>query len=387
MSLLYPPKRGKTSQPLSDRLRAYNTLRIDSPESSPHYSVPQVDSFDDFIPRVQPPLNEAARHPSLDPLHTRLFRILRTSPKLEVECRNFSLHELPQYVAVSHHWGQESATKVMSCNGHLLMVKPSLVECILDVSIFTQMEWFWLDAICINQDDEKEKAIQVPLLWKLFGDAESVLVYLGEADGYTKIAAAAFRQCAEKCLTRIPDAKLHAITTIWQKPWFSRLWTMQEAVLARNILFICGTYTISFDHLKYVHQLYATHGAPSVDAIISLRNWRQHNGEADAQYCGRILDLMVDQTCYLPVDRVFAVLGLFPQEIMSRVEVSYSRKRCREYWTTYEQFTQALSEFFSEREGSVNEEIRRLARATYSIPQLPTWCPNFNARRYHHGQS
>ena len=340
---------------------------------------PQVDSFDDFFPQGQPPLNETALHPSLDPFHTRLFRILRTSPKLEVESHNFSLNELPPYVAISHRWGQESASKTMSCNGHLLMVKPSLVECILDVSIFTQIEWFWLDAICINQNDEKEKATQVSMLWKLFGDAESVMVYLGEADGYTKIAAAAFRQCAELRLTQIPDAKLHAITTIWQKPWFSRLWTMQEAILALNILFICGTYTISFDHLKYVHQLNAAHYVSSVDAIISLRNWRQNNGEADARYCTRILYLMVDQTCYLPVDRVFAVLGLFPREIMSKVEINYSRKRCQEYWTTYEQFTQALSEFFSERKGSVNKELRGLAQATYSIPQLSTWCPNFNA--------
>lgn len=136
------------------------------------------------------------------------------------------------------------------------------------------MEWFWLDAICINQNDEKEKAIQVSLLWKIFGDAESVLVYLGEADGYTKIAAAAFRQFVELRLTQIPDAKLRAITTIWQRPWFSRLWRMQEAVLARKILFICGTYTISFDHLAYVHQLDAAHGVSSVDAIISLRKWR-----------------------------------------------------------------------------------------------------------------
>jgi Heterokaryon incompatibility protein (HET) len=74
-------------------------------------------------------------------------------------------------------------SKVVSYNRHLLMVKPSLVECSLDISIFTQTEWFWLDAICINQGDEKEKAIQVPLLWKLFSDAESVLVYRGEPDG------------------------------------------------------------------------------------------------------------------------------------------------------------------------------------------------------------
>jgi hypothetical protein len=88
-------------------------------------------------------------------------------------------------------------SKVASYNRHLLMVKPSLVECGLDISIFTQTEWFWLDAICINQGDEKEKAIQVPLLWKIFSDAESVLVYRGEPGGYTKIATAAFRQCAQ----------------------------------------------------------------------------------------------------------------------------------------------------------------------------------------------
>ena len=51
---------------------------------------------------------------------------------------------------------------------------------------------FRLRAICINQDSEKEKAIQASLLWKLLGDAESVSAYLGETYGYTKIAAAAF---------------------------------------------------------------------------------------------------------------------------------------------------------------------------------------------------
>src|SRR5271155_1722780 len=125
MSLLCLPEREETSQPLSDWLRAYDRSRIDPPESSPRYSVPQVDSFDDFFPQGQPPVNETARHPSLDHLHTRLFRILRTSPKLEVESHNFSLNELPPYVAISHRWGQESASKTMSCNGRLLMVKPS----------------------------------------------------------------------------------------------------------------------------------------------------------------------------------------------------------------------------------------------------------------------
>lgn len=378
MSLQSLPEYEETSQPLSHLLRAYDWWGTGPVESSPRYSVPLVDSFDDCFPQLQPVFDQSAGSLPLDNFHTRLFRILKPFPRLEVESRNFSLDELPPYVAISHHWGQESASKAMRCNGNLLMVRPSLVECILDVSIFTQLEWFWLDAICINQNDEKEKAIQVSLLWKLFGDAESVLVYLGEADGYAKIAAAAFRQCAESRLTEIPDAKLRAITTIWQKPWFSRLWTMQEAVLARNILFVCGTYTISFNHLEYVHQLDTAHGVSSIDAIISLRNWRQHNGEADAGYCARTLSLMVDQNCYLPIDRVFAVLGLFPREIMSKVEVNYSRQRCKEYWTTYEQFTQALSEFFSERKGSVNKELQRLAKATYSIPQLPIWCPNFN---------
>jgi hypothetical protein len=39
----------------------------------------------------------------------------------------------------------------------------------------------WLDAICINQEDNAEKSIQVPLMRQIYQQASQVCVYLGEA--------------------------------------------------------------------------------------------------------------------------------------------------------------------------------------------------------------
>jgi hypothetical protein len=39
--------------------------------------------------------------------------------------------------------------------------------------------WMWADAICINQQDEKEKKVQVQMMKDIYGAAEIVTVFLG----------------------------------------------------------------------------------------------------------------------------------------------------------------------------------------------------------------
>jgi hypothetical protein len=41
---------------------------------------------------------------------------------------------------------------------------------------------FWIDAICINQDDLQERAMQVTIMARIYAYATSVSVWLGEAD-------------------------------------------------------------------------------------------------------------------------------------------------------------------------------------------------------------
>jgi hypothetical protein len=51
-----------------------------------------------------------------------------------------------------------------------------------------ELQWprpLWADAICINQSDQKEKAIQVSMMGKIYSNAQTVIVWLGPAGLYT----------------------------------------------------------------------------------------------------------------------------------------------------------------------------------------------------------
>ncbi|KXJ93512.1 hypothetical protein Micbo1qcDRAFT_161532, partial [Microdochium bolleyi] len=39
------------------------------------------------------------------------------------------------------------------------------------------------------------------------------------------------------------------VMRIAQRPWFQRLWIVQEFVLARDVVFYCGTRTVHWGHL------------------------------------------------------------------------------------------------------------------------------------------
>jgi hypothetical protein len=43
----------------------------------------------------------------------------------------------------------------------------------------------WADAICINQSDQKEKAVQISMTGKIYSNPQPVIVWLGPAGLYT----------------------------------------------------------------------------------------------------------------------------------------------------------------------------------------------------------
>jgi hypothetical protein len=43
----------------------------------------------------------------------------------------------------------------------------------------TSNNYIWIDALCINQSDNVEKAIQVPLMGSIYTNARQVIVWLG----------------------------------------------------------------------------------------------------------------------------------------------------------------------------------------------------------------
>jgi hypothetical protein len=77
----------------------------------------------------------------------------------------------------------------------------------------------WIDAICIDQANEKEKENQIPLMAEIYAKARRVVVWLGEAKDDSD-------QALEDCIIgREATARLPSpvIVKLLQRPWFERI--------------------------------------------------------------------------------------------------------------------------------------------------------------------
>lgn len=124
----------------------------------------------------------------------------------------------------------------------------------------------WVDALCINQTDTSERNDQVQLMGEIFSKAVRVIIWLGDKHVITKqmaLMTVAVRIVASKFrLGQVPgqvdpndfdkfndyslDDLIHdlgepsdavfwsALNAVFSSDWYSRVWCIQEAVLAHN---------------------------------------------------------------------------------------------------------------------------------------------------------
>jgi hypothetical protein len=120
-----------------------------------------------------------------------------------------------------------------------------------------------VDAICINQADEREKGEQIRRMVEIYSNASCVIVWLGEADGWGDQALKAMGLAATaaagshsdsqrqpagtkmKDTTTTTTCTITQVSTLIQRRWFQRIWVLQEVAAAREVLIKCGPAEIS----------------------------------------------------------------------------------------------------------------------------------------------
>jgi hypothetical protein len=121
----------------------------------------------------------------------------------------------------------------------------------------------WADAACINQDDSAEKSQQVRLMQRIYSSVSLVVVDLGEEAENSALALPVFEALARKdqsCVPNVSQAKMQglgpadAVDYAWdafkdvlRRPWFRRIWVVQEFVSARRIRMACGSWDINWE--------------------------------------------------------------------------------------------------------------------------------------------
>ncbi|KAL2039473.1 hypothetical protein N7G274_007745 [Stereocaulon virgatum] len=142
----------------------------------------------------------------------------------------------------------------------------------------------WIDAICINQRCTEERMHQVQLMKTIYGDATVVRVWLGEKENRSKEAMWASEQIArERNVISLMKSKvinnqdLKKLLILLQRPWWSRVWVLQEVVLPKKVTIRCGRASLgegSFKRLmKDVDFL-----PPGPDVVLNVKNFTDfHN--------------------------------------------------------------------------------------------------------------
>ncbi|KAF7620667.1 hypothetical protein AFLA_005969 [Aspergillus flavus NRRL3357] len=183
----------------------------------------------------------------------RMLRLLPSEDNTaQIQCQlvNYTLptpgtEDYP-YEALSYVWGSENTPQYIIIDGQTLSVTENLYTALLYLRERQLERLLWIDAICINQGDEDEKAQQIQFMPMIYGQASQVIVWLGEtADQSDKaletIRLAADDEPSEDKPTDIQQEMNHtAIVRLLERPWFRRIWVLQEVHAAQDILLICG---------------------------------------------------------------------------------------------------------------------------------------------------
>ena len=206
--------------------------------------------------------------------HIRLFKLL---PKRKDEYLRLELYnDVPlqqgsglRFRALSYEWGPPKPRRGVLVNGKIFLIRKNLylfLEHLLAHFSGVRLQHLWADAICIDQESVTERNHQVRQMSEIYGQALEVLAWTGvssPADGD-------LFEAMNRCLSEqdrwgnnrepSPDdwgifweplrthSKHYAtFLAFCHRSYWSRLWIVQEIILAKKARIICGSHDIGIE--------------------------------------------------------------------------------------------------------------------------------------------
>ncbi|KAK1460900.1 hypothetical protein CMEL01_15197 [Colletotrichum melonis] len=325
---------------------------------------------------------------------------------IKVNLYTKSLDKPPRFKALSYVWGDENCTTPILLNGLRFGVTYNLHAALKALRSKPNKSFLWVDAICVNQRDTSEKSHQISLMARIYSEAREVLCWLGPSTNDDSVFPF-IQKCAE--LNRamilplprpeIPIAfasKSDAIRDILLRPYWYRVWVIQENVLARKRLYLCGMNEISSDDLYQglVQIGRSLHLKPKrlrtksfLQAADDLRNFNGYGMLANTFIGPRelmnhtisdplslLIEAMMDTARFMatdPRDHLYGILGLFP-ELAHLITPDYTKSPTAVFLDFALLNLKEDSRLIA-RSGIGHKNCTRRRR---SCNNLPSWVPN-----------
>ncbi|KAH8585979.1 heterokaryon incompatibility protein-domain-containing protein [Bisporella sp. PMI_857] len=328
-------------------------------------------------------------------------------PTLKATIFCVDLSSSPIYEALSYVWGEmeAKASYFIEIEGTNMEITPNLYHALQALRMKENSRVLWVDSLCINQSDNKDKEIQISMMLEIYRSAQHVVVYLGEPntgglalfsflnrnvrEGDSVGKAIEDLGLDERDIRELLEAYVHFCVL----PWWNRIWVQQEYSLSR---------TNPTFHL----------GRNSIQASALLRDWEmlQRNIATHLKpFAGEFkLDLDV-QKSWQPIMRqilhVYGVLTLrsaqnrsefahlwLPRGVLKKINLRCTNPRDRIYGMRSFLDPIAQAVFTPNYSESVETAFHKLATWVLAIdgwqqvfwwypyrlsPSTPSWVPDF----------
>ncbi|KAJ2894828.1 hypothetical protein MKZ38_007193 [Zalerion maritima] len=422
-----PAPTSATSAVLSERIP-------DAEKSDGANQRPVMASVLGSSPASEPPevAAETANALYSEPLLRRSIRVLDLLPgprlapiRARFRIASLDAYPCPYYEALSYTWGPSTPTESVTINDHYTLdITANAFTALESLRLRRATRTIWIDSICIDQKNDKEKGVQVPLM----GDV--VHPKLRTRIGYSfdaRLWSKAWRDIREttKAPTIGPDdglintpeikrlARKQAISDIrsdlrlfWHSlrgrhlalasaiktnpPWHKRLWIVQEYLLANRLRFGFGHHWVSCDIAFLLG--WARDDSEMVSSFVSaigldFPEVEMHLSGSRHTSLGGLQNIFRTQQCFQPQDMVYGMLGIVNDYEAALITVNYEL----DSWKVFAQATYAAirsettfrvldmvdlrARLDKDREPSNLEAWREVHEVTSKL--LPSWSIDF----------
>ncbi|KAK4235772.1 heterokaryon incompatibility protein 6, OR allele [Achaetomium macrosporum] len=262
--------------------------------------------------------------------------------------------------AISYFWGPKAGGSTFTTDRGSILITESLATCLATLRSEGVDKPLWADAVCINQNNDVEKAMQVRRMGSLYESASRVIVWMGRGENedntstaielLTALHAEECDICREKqnrlwrLSFRKQASQLRAtsrsafgqddrdpIVQLLYHDWFTRTWIIQELILGSlgaDVTIKCGHSEIKWacfvaSLVEYERRLVGMRPGqlgsrvlsnngflPNVPAVIALeRSRRDYNCDIRKSFL-ELLEMFAYARSTQRRDKLFALLNL-----------------------------------------------------------------------------
>lgn len=169
-----------------------------------------------------------------------------------------SLNDDPKYEALSYVWGQDSAPKPIIIRQTDISITQNLDTALRHLRHRYLSRSLWVDAICIDQKTKSEREDQVKFMNRIYQCASRVLIWLGPSADGSDIAMRGIENLDKQYWQTYEFAA--QFMEILYRPWFTRIWVVQEFILGKNPRVGCGTFWVHWTSFIEAWVHYSTDG-------------------------------------------------------------------------------------------------------------------------------